>query len=173
MQGAHLGEAQLQGADLTNTELQGADLGGAQMQGASLFRAQLQGADLSRAQLQGADLTLAQLQGADLTKADLGNAEFMVTFVFRTDTTDANVSTSATWSVQADQVKPRPPSLAGEISQALALVLDHKITTQDQPVEPLLPADVDKWKAAATEFASETDELCRHFLEPFPIAGRS
>ena len=169
LQGADLNEAQLQGADLSEAQLQGAYLGEAQLQGAYLREAQLQGADLSEAQMQGADLSKAQLQGAELDSAELANAEFMTTFVFRT--ADANVSTSAIFSVLADKVKPKPLNLVQEISQAVALAMNVTKSRHSEPVERLLPADVDKWKAAATEFATEINFFCRQELNQTDAAS--
>ena len=53
----------------------------------------------------------------------------------RTHTSDTNLSTSAIWSVQIDQVKLGGPlNLTGEIHRFFALAFHHKITTHE-PVE--------------------------------------
>jgi uncharacterized protein YjbI with pentapeptide repeats len=135
LQGANLTAAQLQGANLLSAQLQGAELTQAQIQGADLRLAQLQGAYLGFAKLQGAELSAAQLQGADLRYADLSDSELDNTFVFRTDIRDAHLATAAIRSIEAGKVK-----------------------RGDAGNSELLTEDVDKWIAAARQFARERDE---------------
>jgi uncharacterized protein YjbI with pentapeptide repeats len=136
LQGASLFAAELQGANLFGADLLGANLKFAQLQGAVLTEAQLQCVDLSQAQLQGADLSRAQLQGAELEGTEVGDVIFNETLVFRTDISFArNLPKAAIRSVQADAVTR------------------NDLTSRD--LRPLSPADIDKWEAAATEFASE------------------
>jgi uncharacterized protein YjbI with pentapeptide repeats len=146
LQGASFKGAQLQGAELIGAQLQGADLSDAQLQGANLYQVQLQGAELIGAQLQGAELDQAQLQGADLRGAEMADGELDGTFVFRTDITNANLSTSTIASVQADRVKLSDVNF-------ISLLLSTPANET-----PLLPADVGNWIAAATEFAAEKDK---------------
>jgi hypothetical protein len=63
----------------------------------------------------------------------MDDSEFAEPFVFRTHTVDVNLSTAVVQYPQADGVK----------------LSDRGF------IEPLIPADVDKWIAAATEFAGE------------------
>jgi uncharacterized protein YjbI with pentapeptide repeats len=134
LQGADLRGAGLQSADLRAAELQGADLVGTKLEGASLNGARLQGADLSYAQLQGTNLGHAQLQGTNLTDANVADSILDETFVFRTDIADADLTTAAIRSVHADRL---------EDSERFG-----------SPPEPLTPADIEAWIAAATQFAS-------------------
>ena len=129
----------LEGADLSNAQLEGADLRRAELQGADLSDAQLEGADLSEAQLEGVDLSNAQLQGADLRGADTADSEFDGAFVFRTDATSANLSTCMVRSIRTDGYR-----------LAFFPVLS---------VLPLAEDDIDEWRAAATQFA--TDEMVK------------
>jgi uncharacterized protein YjbI with pentapeptide repeats len=137
LEGANLGGARLRGAGLSFAQLQGASLLSSQLEGADLFVAQLQGADLGFARLQGADLNGAQLQGAHLASAEMSDSELDHTFVFRTDLTDVNLSTAAVRSPVTDGVR----------------------LSDMGDVEPLMPADVEKWVAAATEFAGSGKRL--------------
>ena len=133
LQGADLNSAQLQGDHLFGARLQGASLGAANLQGANLRDAHLQGAALRDTQLEGVDLRDAQLQGADLKGAHMLEAEFDETFVFGADVTDADLATAAIRSARADNVFRDD---------------EEKITTLTPPV-------LQKWIAAATEFASD------------------
>jgi uncharacterized protein YjbI with pentapeptide repeats len=148
LQGADLG-AQLQGARLSRAQLRGADLRGAELQGADLTYAQLQGATLWSAQLQGADLHGAGLQGADLGRADLSDSELDNNFVFRADISDANLATASIRSIEADKVSSH---YAGDTA-------------------PLTDADINRWIAAATEFAREKEraKITQRFARLKPV----
>jgi uncharacterized protein YjbI with pentapeptide repeats len=136
LEGANLGGAQMQGAKLSYARLQGANLQGSRLEGADLFFAQLQGADLGFAQLRGANFKGAQLQGAHLASREMQDSEFDEAFLYRTDTTEASLSTSLVRLPHADGVKLNARGF----------------------IEPLMPVDLDKWIAAATEFAGERDK---------------
>jgi uncharacterized protein YjbI with pentapeptide repeats len=136
MEGANLGGAQLNGSDLAFAKLQGANLLASWLEGVDLFLAQLEGAELGFARLQGADLKGAQLQGAHLAHSETGDSEFDQTFVFRTDTNDANLSAAVAQLPQTDGVKVNERGV----------------------IEPLTQADLDMWIAAATEFAGEREK---------------
>jgi hypothetical protein len=159
LQGANLENSQLQGADLSGAQLEGANLSGAQLQGANLRETQLQGADLSSAQLQGADLSGAQLQGANLTGAETTDSEFNETFVFRTDRTDVDLTMSAIRWVQAGEVQsPRQFSMFTREILALSRVFHIHGGQRFYGGVRFTPADIDKWKAAATKFVDDTDK---------------
>jgi uncharacterized protein YjbI with pentapeptide repeats len=133
LEGANLGGAHFEGAELSYARLQGANLEGSWLDGADLFFAQLEGADLAFARLQGANLKGAQLQGAQLANSKTDDSEFDEVFVFRTDTTNANLSTAVTRAPHTDGVK----------------LNDRGV------IEPLNVASPLPWITAATEFVGE------------------
>jgi uncharacterized protein YjbI with pentapeptide repeats len=133
LQGANLGDAGLQGADLNGAHLEGADLRRAGLQGANLGGAHLQGADLSAAQLQSADLSEAEFQGADLTGIDAVDADLSGAFVYRADVGLADLALVTLGKANSDRV----------------YINDER----GDSIEELSQAQVDKWIAAATQFA--------------------
>ena len=145
--GRRLSRAQLQGAALSGAQLQGAKpqpraVAGRQPQlravaGRRPHEAQLQGADLSQAQLQGADLSRARLQGAELAGGRSGGGPISTR---RWSSGLTLISQEICRRRQSDRCKSDP------------------VTAPEDPsspdLKPLMPADIDKWEVAATEFAS-------------------